>query len=137
MECTPQMQKEHIESLATMKAEIRALKETVSDFRDIRDTLVELKLLNAQEIEFNRLQKDNNKEFADTLVEIRNSIVTLNTRVGNLEETDKQANERENKEDDISQQAVIEKSKSKWTLIGIIITGVLTLAGVIISIILK
>jgi len=137
MECTSQMQKEHIESLATMKAEIRALKETVSDFRDIRDTLVELKLLNAQEIEFNRLQKDNNKEFAATLIEIRNSIVTLNTRVGNLEETDKQANERENKEDDISQQAVIEKSKSKWTLIGIIITGVLALAGVIISIILK
>ena len=126
MECTEEMQRDHIEKLATMKAEISALKTTVSDFKDIRDTLIELKVLNELEMKSNNRQEESYKELKSTLLDVSNTMVTLNLRVSTLEKT-----EEENEETERAKW--IEKNRGKFLLVSVIITGVFAFISAIIS----
>ena len=120
------MQREHIRELATMKSEIMALKTTVSDFRDIRDTLIELKVLNESEMRSNKRQEDSYKELKETLLDVSNAMIALNTRVGNLEKT-------EEEEEETDRAKWVEKNRGKFLLISVIITGVFAFVSAIIS----
>jgi len=126
MECTEEMQRDHIEKLATMKAEISALKTTVSDFKDIRDTLIELKVLNELEMKSNNRQEESYKELKSTLLDVSNTMVTLNLRVSTLEKT-----EEENEETERAKW--IERNRGKFLLVSVIITGVFAFISAIIS----
>jgi hypothetical protein len=126
MECTEEMQRDHIEKLATMKAEISALKTTVSDFKDIRDTLIELKVLNELEMKSNNRQEESYKELKSTLLDVSNTMVTLNLRVSTLEKT-----EEENEETERAKW--IERNRGKFLLVSVIITGAFAFISAIIS----
>ena len=136
-ECPSEMQLKHTEQLASMKNEINNIKNIVSDFSTIKDTLIELKILNKQAISFNERQVQSNDKFEETLTNINENLNTLNNRVDHLE-ISKKKEESTKAEIQIEDKRLrAEQYKSKFTFYGVIVTAVLAMFGIMIPLVMQ
>lgn len=126
------------ELVITLKTEVGIMKAQVADFSVIKETLVELKLLTKQSMEFNKVQALANREVQDCLHEINENLKTLNVKVEGLEKHDEEI-DRQLKESSLSDHEVeledkrlaAERFKAKFSFFGVIITAMLVLLGII------
>jgi len=143
-ECNGEMQIQHTKDIAILQNEVKNLKITVADFSTIKETLVELTLLNKQEIEFNKNQVRSNEKFGNTLLIINENLTSLNGRVKILEIT-KEDQEEQGIKQDIKDERAIEdnvqlkadKYKSKWLFYGVLAAGFLSFLSVLVPILMK
>ena len=132
-ECGINTQLHHTAMLATMQSEIKQLQALVHDLSSIRDTLMELKILNTQEVASNHRQEESNKEFAKTLSHINDSLINICIRVETLEKTDVEIDDDKNLAERAAEQFKTERFKSKLILIGVIFASILSLIGILIK----
>jgi DNA repair exonuclease SbcCD ATPase subunit len=127
------LQLEHAAKFAKIETEIDNMKITISDFSDIKNVLVELKLLSKQQLQFNERQIESNEKFEGTLTNINANLNSLNDRVGHLENL-------KEKEEDIAIENIksnTENTKSKFVFYGVIAAGVLSVIGILLPLIIK
>lgn len=132
MECTQEMQIKHSEQLARMEEEVRTLRTTLSNFNSFGESLIRLQELNVREVEYNKRQEIAMTQISETLASATTTLRTLNTRVGKLEETDEQAAVRESEASETLRKLDVEKLRSKYILAGVVVAGLLSLAGILI-----
>ena len=126
LECTEQMQKEHIGKIAKMEQEIITLQSTLATFGTFNETLYKLQSLNEKAMECISRQERTMDDITKTMLDITDKLRTLDSRVVKLETQEVDSNALR-----------IEKTKSKYILIGVIIAAILSLLGIIIPLILS
>ena len=137
MECTNEMQMKHSEQLTKLEMEIQSLKVSVANFDTIKETLLELRFSNAALVESNKDLKLSNEKITQTLETITAGFQGLHSHVNNIQEiANKNTAFREEQEAFIDHLAA-EKIKSKYTLIGIIFVGVISLLNIIVPLLLS
>jgi chromosome segregation ATPase len=132
-ECLSDIQLKHIENISELNVRMDNVEKTLSDLSIMKDTLIELKFLSKQQLDFNRQQVESYNEFKITLANINENLNGLNTemkeisgRVGNLEEN------KEMKIEKVKGKTEIIKSKialygSIISTLGLIVVGYFTL----------
>jgi len=126
MECdNKEMQIKHSEQLAKMEEEIKTLQKTLSAFTAFNETLFKLQSLNEKAMDCIGRQENTMKDITDTLLEVTEKLQSLDNRVVKLETKEVDENALR-----------IEKTKSRYILIGVIITAILAFLSIIIPLIL-
>jgi len=137
MGCTREMQLEHAGILATLQTKVSNIETTLTDFAVIKETLIELKILSKQSLDFNLTQLKSNKEVERTLMNINENLNQLNTRMKAVEEKDVQEEISATELRVENTRKSSERFKAKATFYGVIATGVFSIVSMIIAIVLK
>ena len=132
MEYNEMTQQKHTEQLTRLEMEVQSLKVIVANFETIKDTLLELRFSNAALVESNKELKISNEKITEALETITLGFQGLAGHVNNLQEIANKNTEFRKQSEKFSAQLRIERMKSKYILIAVVVTGVLTLAGIII-----
>lgn len=132
-ECPNQLQLEHTGLLSAIQTDIQNMKIVISDLGSIKDAIIEMKIMNKLQLQFNERQVQSNDKFEGTLINIDDNLTNLNDRVGRLENI--KADSVQEKIED--QKNGIEIKKSKFALWASIVPGVLAFIGMILVAVIK
>jgi uncharacterized protein Yka (UPF0111/DUF47 family) len=93
-DCPNAMQQEHIKAIATLENDVDTIYRKINDLSDIKDAVVELKVLQQEQVKSNKKFEKLYEETMKQNLEITSTLKTINENLNSLNKQVNSANER-------------------------------------------